>query len=74
YHAPCSNHPTTVNNPGYHDENDNKKLDRNIIGIPQEGFGFSNNPSLGFDLPEEEEIRFKAKQTGIDLRISVVYL
>jgi uncharacterized protein (DUF2141 family) len=58
----------------YHDENDNKKFDRNFIGIPREGFGFSNNPSIGFGLPDEEEIRFQAKQTGINLRISVVYL
>ena len=58
----------------YHDENDNKKFDQNFIGIPLEGFGFSNNPSLGFGLPDEMEIRFQAKQTGINLRISVVYL
>jgi uncharacterized protein (DUF2141 family) len=27
-----------------HDENSNHKMDRNFIGIPKEGFGFSNNP------------------------------
>jgi len=27
----------------FHDENENKKLDKNIIGIPKEGFGFSND-------------------------------
>ncbi len=27
----------------YHDENDNKKLDMNLFGIPSEGYGFSNN-------------------------------
>lgn len=26
-----------------HDANDNGKLDRNFIGIPSEGYGFSNN-------------------------------
>ena len=26
----------------YHDENGNRKLDRNAMGIPTEGFGFSN--------------------------------
>ncbi|APV48281.1 hypothetical protein BWI17_00450 [Betaproteobacteria bacterium GR16-43] len=29
-----------------HDENDNNKLDSNLIGIPTERYGFSNNPSL----------------------------
>jgi len=29
-----------------HDENDNEKLDTNFIGIPSEGYGFSNNPSV----------------------------
>ena len=29
-----------------HDENDNGKLDSNLIGIPTERYGFSNNPSL----------------------------
>lgn len=27
----------------FHDENGNKKLDKNLIGIPKESFGFSNN-------------------------------
>jgi uncharacterized protein (DUF2141 family) len=27
-----------------HDENDNGKLDTNVMGIPVEGYGFSNNP------------------------------
>jgi uncharacterized protein (DUF2141 family) len=27
----------------FHDENDNGKLDRNSLGVPTEGFGFSND-------------------------------
>ena len=27
----------------FHDENKNKELDTNILGIPKEGFGFSND-------------------------------
>ena len=34
-----------------HDENRNAKLDRNIIGIPKEGFGFANNPHVGLSAP-----------------------
>jgi uncharacterized protein (DUF2141 family) len=29
-----------------HDENGNGKLDTNFIGIPSEGYGFSNNPQV----------------------------
>lgn len=58
----------------YHDENDNKKLDRNFIGIPREGFGFSNNPPLGLGIPEQKEMRFKVEDMATNLRISVIYL
>lgn len=29
-----------------HDENDNGKLDTNLVGMPTEGYGFSNNPRV----------------------------
>ena len=31
-----------------HDENSNAKLDKNLLGIPKEGFGFANNPHVGW--------------------------
>jgi len=34
-----------------HDENSNHKLDRNMFGIPKEGFGFSNNPKVVLSAP-----------------------
>ena len=34
-----------------HDENRNRRLDRNFIGIPKEGFGFANNPHVGLSAP-----------------------
>ncbi|WJI15776.1 DUF2141 domain-containing protein [Pseudoxanthomonas winnipegensis] len=45
-----------------HDENGNGRLDTNIIGMPTEGYGFSNNPRVmrkptfdeaAFDLPDQ---------------------
>ncbi|MEM6730599.1 MAG: DUF2141 domain-containing protein [Myxococcota bacterium] len=30
----------------FHDENSNGKLDTNLLGIPREGYGFSNNPRV----------------------------
>ena len=34
-----------------HDENKNRKLDRNFFGVPKEGFGFANNPHVGLSAP-----------------------
>lgn len=34
-----------------HDENSNAKLDKNLFGIPKEGFGFANNPHVGWGPP-----------------------
>ena len=34
-----------------HDENSDSKLNTNFIGIPREGFGFSNNPIVLFGPP-----------------------
>ena len=32
----------------YHDEDGDRKLDRNFIGLPKEGFAFSNNAAADF--------------------------
>ena len=42
----------------YHDENDNHKFDRNWIGMPIEGFGISNDPTLFFSPPSFDEVAF----------------
>ncbi len=42
----------------FHDENKNKKLDVNWLGIPKEGFGFSNNPRINFGPPSFEKLIF----------------
>jgi uncharacterized protein (DUF2141 family) len=38
-----------------HDENDNKKLDTNWIGIPKEGFGYSKDAMGKFGPPKFED-------------------
>lgn len=40
-----------------HDENGNGKLDM-TVGIPREGFGFSNNPTIRMRPPRLDEVRF----------------
>jgi len=42
----------------FHDENSNGEMDKNVLGLPLEGFGFSNNPSIGFSEPTFSECNF----------------
>lgn len=53
----------------YFDENDNDELDRNFIGIPREGVGFSNNPSFTFRAPSFADTSFA--YDGVSGAISV---
>jgi uncharacterized protein (DUF2141 family) len=53
----------------YFDENDNDELDRNFIGIPREGVGFSNNPSFTFHAPSFADTAFA--YDGVSGAISV---
>ncbi|MBL0721001.1 MAG: DUF2141 domain-containing protein [Sulfurovum sp.] len=43
----------------FHDKNQNKRFDRNILGIPKEGYGFSNNIRPTFRAAKFEEAKFK---------------
>ena len=53
----------------HHDENGNKKLDLNWVGMPSEGFGFSNNPSIFLASPDPEDATFPVEngRTKIDI-------
>ena len=42
----------------FHDENNDGHLNTNALGIPTEGAGFSNNPTLYFGPPSLEKVRF----------------
>ncbi|TRX71327.1 DUF2141 domain-containing protein [Carboxylicivirga sp. M1479] len=42
----------------FHDANGNKELDTNMIGIPKEGYGFSNNAKGTFGPPSFEKTVF----------------
>lgn len=41
-----------------HDENGNGRLDKNLIGIPKEGYGVSNNHTYTMSSPKWVESRF----------------
>jgi uncharacterized protein (DUF2141 family) len=43
----------------YHDENGNGKLDTNALGMPEEGYGFSNDARGTFGPPKFSEAVFE---------------
>lgn len=52
------------------DENNNERLDVNILRIPRERFGFSNNPqALRAPTYQECEFRFDEGQAGTDINL-----
>ncbi len=57
----------------YHDENANGKIDRNGLGIPKEGFGFSNNPRIFLSAPSLGKVRFTVTGGGSSTRIKMKY-
>lgn len=55
-----------------HDEDGDKKLKTNFLGIPQEGFGFSNNPKVLFGAPAFSRAEFEYPKTR-ELEIFIKY-
>lgn len=53
-----------------HDENGNGKLDSNIVGMPTEGYGFSNNPRV-MRKPTFEEARFEVGQDDMAITVDL---
>lgn len=49
------------------DENENNKMDYNFIGIPKEGFGFSNYYHKGLSKPHFDKFKFKINNNKIKL-------
>jgi uncharacterized protein (DUF2141 family) len=57
----------------YHDEDASRKINRNGLGIPSEGFGFSNNPSTIAGLPAFRSVRLNVPKAGLTTRIQMRY-
>ncbi len=41
----------------YHDVNKNDKLDKNVLGMPTESYGFSNNARATFSAPSYQDAK-----------------
>ena len=56
-----------------HDENMNGKLDTNWVGIPKEGYGFSNDVKALLGVPPFSAASFQSDGGTLDLTISLHY-
>ena len=57
----------------YHDENSNGSFDRNSLGLPTEGYGFSNNPPTLLGLPAFRSVRLNVVHSGLAAHIHLTY-
>ena len=58
----------------FHDENGNGKFDMNWMGMPLEGYGFSNNVKPMLKAPSLDECKFHYDGTGIkEIPIDMIY-
>ena len=57
----------------YHDEDGDGSFDRTGIGLPAEGYGFSNNPSTLAGLPSFKSVRLSIPRSGLITRIRIKY-
>lgn len=56
------------------DENNNGKLDQNIVGIPKERFGFSNNPRILTGAPSYRDCAVRVLDQENDFEIRLIKL
>lgn len=56
----------------YQDSNSNNLLDKNAFGIPQEAYGFSNNPKRGFGPPKYAEVAVPIPPEKLSLTIRLL--
>ncbi|MGC3943378.1 MAG: DUF2141 domain-containing protein [Chryseolinea sp.] len=57
-----------------HDENQNKDMDQGRLGIPKEGYGFSNDATGMMGPPSFRKARFHVPTGGSSITINMKYL
>ena len=57
----------------FHDENNDKKINTNFMGIPKEGYGFSNNAKGTFGPPSFDKMLFEIAKSDT-MRCTINYI
>ena len=55
----------------FHDENSNGKMDKNVLGMPLEPYGFSNNVRVTFGPPKWERAKFSVNGSTAEASIEL---
>ena len=58
----------------FHDENSNGKLDTNMLGMPKEGVGASNNAKGRFGPPKYKDASFVLDSNEKQMNVTIQYL
>ena len=56
-----------------HDENSNGRMDK-VVGVPKEGFGFSQNPIVRFAAPSFDQVRIALTRRHTDTKVRIQYV
>lgn len=65
--------PGTYAVAAYHDADADRGFDRTGLGLPDEGFGFSNNPPTFFGLPNFDRVRIRVPRSDLSTTIRLHY-
>ena len=57
----------------YHDADGNRSFNRNALGMPAEGVGFSNNPALLFGIPRFRSVRLNVPRNNMQATVRLRY-
>lgn len=57
----------------YHDENKDRKFNTTLLGLPDEGYGFSRNPGGLIAIPSFDEVKFTADPGATRVEIKLTY-
>jgi len=55
----------------FHDENSNGKMDKNLVGVPKEPYGFSNNLTVILRAPRWDKGKFPVRNPTTEISIEV---
>lgn len=53
----------------YHDADGNRSINRTSLGLPNEDFGFSNNPRVLFGIPAYRSVRLAVPRTNMQTTV-----
>ncbi len=57
----------------YHDADSSRKINRSALGLPREGFGFSNNPPTLLGIPSFAKVRLAVPRDGTETSVRLRY-